>query len=162
MRNVLHVNTFSELCVNFGRDWDFILWSLFYLPSCAQSGLTPIHVAAFMGHLNIVLLLLQNGASPDVSNIVSNWKQPSQRAGKWQSTVMCEKASHWFLCVSICIFLLNMCVLILLTCTMLCVVAWRNSVTHGSQGRSGGGGQVFAEKRSNGGCQSTGETTLYL
>lgn len=36
-----------------------------------QSGLTPIHVAAFMGHLNIVLLLLQNGASPDVSNIVS-------------------------------------------------------------------------------------------
>lgn len=24
-----------------------------------------------MGHLNIVLLLLQNGASPDVSNIVS-------------------------------------------------------------------------------------------
>lgn len=37
-----------------------------------QSGLTPIHVAAFMGHLNIVLLLLQNGASPDVSNIVSN------------------------------------------------------------------------------------------
>lgn len=39
--------------------------------SCVQSGLTPIHVAAFMGHLNIVLLLLQNGASPDVSNIVS-------------------------------------------------------------------------------------------
>lgn len=38
---------------------------------CPQSGLTPIHVAAFMGHLNIVLLLLQNGASPDVSNIVS-------------------------------------------------------------------------------------------
>lgn len=37
-----------------------------------QSGLTPIHVAAFMGHLNIVLLLLQNGASPDVSNIVSD------------------------------------------------------------------------------------------
>lgn len=42
------------------------------LPPCVQSGLTPIHVAAFMGHLNIVLLLLQNGASPDVSNIVSD------------------------------------------------------------------------------------------
>uniref|UniRef100_A0A671YFU5 Ankyrin 2 n=1 Tax=Sparus aurata TaxID=8175 RepID=A0A671YFU5_SPAAU len=40
-------------------------------PGCYHmcSGLTPIHVAAFMGHLNIVLLLLQNGASPDVSNI---------------------------------------------------------------------------------------------
>lgn len=43
----------------------------FFLSLCVQSGLTPIHVAAFMGHLNIVLLLLQNGASPDVSNIVS-------------------------------------------------------------------------------------------
>lgn len=43
--------------------------------SCVQSGLTPIHVAAFMGHLNIVLLLLQNGASADVSNIVSNGKE---------------------------------------------------------------------------------------
>lgn len=38
---------------------------------CPQSGLTPIHVAAFMGHLNIVLLLLQNGACPDATNIVS-------------------------------------------------------------------------------------------
>lgn len=47
--------------------------SLFFT-SCVQSGLTPIHVAAFMGHLNIVLLLLQNGASPDVSNIVSQDK----------------------------------------------------------------------------------------
>lgn len=44
-----------------------------------QSGLTPIHVAAFMGHLNIVLLLLQNGASPDVSNIVS---EGNEKAGK--------------------------------------------------------------------------------
>ena len=44
------------------------LSSLFLSP---QSGLTPIHVSAFMGHLNIVLLLLQNGASPDVRNIVS-------------------------------------------------------------------------------------------
>lgn len=30
-----------------------------------------MHVAAFMGHLNIVLLLLQNGACPDATNIVS-------------------------------------------------------------------------------------------
>lgn len=38
---------------------------------CPQSGLTPVHVAAFMGHLNIVLLLLQNGTCPDATNIVS-------------------------------------------------------------------------------------------
>lgn len=28
-----------------------------------QSGLTPLHVSAFMGHMNIVLLLLQHGAN---------------------------------------------------------------------------------------------------
>ncbi|KAI4832223.1 hypothetical protein KUCAC02_015197 [Chaenocephalus aceratus] len=39
------------------------------IQAITESGLTPIHVAAFMGHLNIVLLLLQNGASPDVRNI---------------------------------------------------------------------------------------------
>lgn len=50
-----------------------------YFPSCVQSGLTPIHVAAFMGHLNIVLLLLQNGASPDVSNIVSEGNQKASK-----------------------------------------------------------------------------------
>lgn len=47
---------------------------LIFLPPSVQSGLTPIHVAAFMGHLNIVLLLLQSGASPDVRNIVSTGK----------------------------------------------------------------------------------------
>lgn len=51
------------------------MFNILYFPSCVQSGLTPIHVAAFMGHLNIVLLLLQNGASPDVSNIVSEGNQ---------------------------------------------------------------------------------------
>lgn len=37
---------------------------------CVQSGLTPLHVAAFMGHLNIVKNLLQRGASPNASNVV--------------------------------------------------------------------------------------------
>uniref|UniRef100_G1TG85 Ankyrin 1 n=1 Tax=Oryctolagus cuniculus TaxID=9986 RepID=G1TG85_RABIT len=35
----------------------------------AQSGLTPLHVASFMGHLPIVKTLLQRGASPNVSNV---------------------------------------------------------------------------------------------
>ncbi|KAE8300109.1 Ankyrin-2 [Larimichthys crocea] len=39
------------------------------IQAITESGLTPIHVSAFMGHLNIVLLLLQNGASPDIRNI---------------------------------------------------------------------------------------------
>jgi len=40
-------------------------------PFFPQSGLTPLHVAAFMGHLPIVKTLLQRGASPNVSNVVS-------------------------------------------------------------------------------------------
>lgn len=38
--------------------------------SAEQSGLTPLHVASFMGHLNIVKILLQKGASPSASNVV--------------------------------------------------------------------------------------------
>lgn len=37
-----------------------------------QSGLTPIHVAAFMGHDNIVHQLINHGASPNTSNVVSS------------------------------------------------------------------------------------------
>lgn len=58
----------SQLCT---LSPDASLCSFTSLSFTSQSGLTPIHVAAFMGHLNIVLLLLQNGASPDVRNIVS-------------------------------------------------------------------------------------------
>lgn len=64
--------------------------------SCVQSGLTPIHVAAFMGHLNIVLLLLQNGASPDVSNIVSRDKI----AWLWSL----------YICSLVCVFYMKTCV----------------------------------------------------
>ena len=34
-----------------------------------QSGLTPLHVAAFMGCMNIVIYLIQHGATPDVPTI---------------------------------------------------------------------------------------------
>lgn len=48
---------------------------IIFLPSSEQSGLTPLHVASFMGHLNIVKILLQKGASPSASNVVSfPWK----------------------------------------------------------------------------------------
>lgn len=40
--------------------------------SSLQSGLTPIHVAAFMGHENIVHQLINHGASPNTSNVVSS------------------------------------------------------------------------------------------
>lgn len=36
-----------------------------------QSGLTPIHVAAFMGHENIVHALTHHGASPNTTTVVS-------------------------------------------------------------------------------------------
>lgn len=100
--------------------------------SCVQSGLTPIHVAAFMGHLNIVLLLLQNGASPDVSNIVSG-------GGKFR--VGGDSCGNALMMVYVC-------------------AAWGNSFAHGSQGGSGGGGQVSAEERGAGGRHGTGRTAL--
>lgn len=34
-----------------------------------QSGLTPLHVASFMGCMNIAIYLLQHDASPDVATV---------------------------------------------------------------------------------------------
>lgn len=99
----------------------------------SQSGLTPIHVAAFMGHLNIVLLLLQNGASPDVSNIVSESK----------GAAICSLVIMTFSQLNVCPDVL---------CT-----AWRNCATHGGQGGSGGGSPVSAEERGHSGRQGSGE-----
>lgn len=35
----------------------------------SQSGLTPLHVASFMGCMNIVIYLLQHEASPDIPTV---------------------------------------------------------------------------------------------
>ena len=35
-----------------------------------QSGLTPLHVAAFMGNINIVMYLIKNGGGVDETNVV--------------------------------------------------------------------------------------------
>ncbi len=37
--------------------------------SVFQSGLTPLHVASFMGHMNVVVTLLQHGANPDTKTV---------------------------------------------------------------------------------------------
>lgn len=34
-----------------------------------QSGLSPLHVASFMGHMNIVIYLIQHGANPDYPTV---------------------------------------------------------------------------------------------
>lgn len=54
----------------FARDLLYKTLSLFGLVYL-QSGLTPIHVAAFMGHENIVHALTNHGASPNTTNVVS-------------------------------------------------------------------------------------------
>lgn len=58
-----------------------------------QSGLTPIHVAAFMGHENIVTQLTNHGASPNTMNVVStaipnptSTKQTVLQVSFWQWT----------------------------------------------------------------------------
>ena len=35
----------------------------------SQSGLSPLHVAAFMGHMNIVIYLIQHDAKPDYPTV---------------------------------------------------------------------------------------------
>lgn len=37
--------------------------------NCLQSGLTPLHVASFMGGMNIVIFLLQHEANPDLPTV---------------------------------------------------------------------------------------------
>ena len=34
-----------------------------------QSGLTPLHVASFMGHMNIVIYLIQHNANPNTATV---------------------------------------------------------------------------------------------
>lgn len=39
------------------------------ISATTESGLTPLHVASFMGCMNIVIYLLQHEASPDVPTV---------------------------------------------------------------------------------------------
>lgn len=39
------------------------------ISATTESGLTPLHVASFMGCMNIVIYLLQHDASPDVPTV---------------------------------------------------------------------------------------------
>lgn len=43
--------------------------NIIYLYIFLQSGLTPLHVASFMGCMNIVIYLLQHEASPDIPTV---------------------------------------------------------------------------------------------
>ena len=46
------------------------LWTNSLLFFCTfQSGLTPLHVASFMGCMNIVIYLIQHQASPDEATV---------------------------------------------------------------------------------------------
>lgn len=58
----------TSSCLFFGREGKSTFSS--FLSCLFQSGLTPLHVASFMGHLPIVKNLLQRRASPNVSSVV--------------------------------------------------------------------------------------------
>jgi len=44
---------------------------MLYEYSCIQSGLTPLHVSSYLGFVNVVTLLLNNGASIDAVSVRS-------------------------------------------------------------------------------------------
>lgn len=87
-----------------------------------------------MGHLNIVLLLLQNGASPDVRNIVSAQKNRNQNLCSTQRIDLRPRRAVLF------------------------STAGGDSAAHGSTSRSDGSGALFAEEWSAGGRHGQGES----
>lgn len=40
-----------------------------HIEAATESGLTPLHVSAFMGSMNIAIFLLQNEAKPDATTV---------------------------------------------------------------------------------------------
>lgn len=112
--------------------------------SCSeQSGLTPLHVASFMGHLNIVKILLQKGASPSASNVVSFLlKSPDKHRWQLTSASVMLLLSQW----RVRVYDLSFC-------------AWvesGDSSPYGISGRTLWGGRVFTEERITSGRQGQG------
>uniref|UniRef100_A0A4W5NRB7 Ankyrin 1 n=1 Tax=Hucho hucho TaxID=62062 RepID=A0A4W5NRB7_9TELE len=65
-----------------------------------QSGLTPLHVASFMGHRKIVTHLVQKGASPSASNVVSTQISSGQFSQCFCVTDL--HCSHTCVCLVVC------------------------------------------------------------
>ena len=60
---IVHEHIHS-ICTSIGKCIEFIIL-------CSQNGDSPLHYAAYSGHLQIVKLLIQNGASSTQCNNVS-------------------------------------------------------------------------------------------
>ena len=60
---IVHEHIHS-ICTSIGKWIEFIIL-------CSQNGDSPLHYAAYSGHLQIVKLLIQNGASSTQCNNVS-------------------------------------------------------------------------------------------
>lgn len=56
-------------CLQYPRQLCLIQVIYTYIFLSPQSGLTPLHVASFMGCMNIVIYLLQHEASPDIPTV---------------------------------------------------------------------------------------------
>lgn len=95
-----------------------------------QSGLTPIHVAAFMGHENIVHALTHHGASPNTTNVVSRLILMYYMSIQIRKSPFCQQPLY--------------------------LPARRDSSPHGSQGRPGRRSPIPAKERSQGGDQVQG------
>lgn len=59
---------------NFCNSFDYLLFQTrsfinFFRFFC-QGGQTPMHVATYYGNVTLVLILLQHGGSPDITNVV--------------------------------------------------------------------------------------------
>lgn len=69
MLHAIHVTAFIMTNLQIVEPSFHICSMLKIMPCLFQSGLTPLHVASFMGCMNIVIYLLQHDASPDVPTV---------------------------------------------------------------------------------------------
>lgn len=107
-----------------------------------------------MGHLSIVLLLLQNGASPDIRNIVSDrfYMKEYRKCDVIYSQNL-GSTSMLFAVLKQPLNAQNCCVL---------TPAWGDGTPHGSTRRSDGGGSLFAEEWSVSGRHGPGPSAVVV
>lgn len=113
-----------------------------------------------MGHLSIVLLLLQNGASPDIRNIVS----VILNGLCFKDHVQCKVYnlySHKSCCIDGLLAVLEQ-PLGSFNCSLSLTPAWWDSSPHGSTRRSDGSGSLFAKEWSVSGCHGQSESAVIV
>lgn len=113
-----------------------------------------------MGHLSIVLLLLQNGASPDIRNIVS----VILNGLYFKDHIQCKVYNLYSQksCYIDGLLAVLEQPLRCFNCSLSLTAAWWDRSPHGSTRRSDGSGSLFAKEWSVSGCHGQSESAVIV